>query len=148
MGKEKGDIQIEVVELSGLFLSAFISSTIAPGGSEAVLAYMVSEKLFNVELMVLIATIGNTLGALTTWFLGVLAAKKFPAEELLSDKKQKSLNLVKRWGVWSLLFSWLPVIGDGLCFAGGWIKLPLFVSCIAIFVGKAIRYAFVAYIFL
>ncbi len=138
----------ELIALWGLFLSAFISSTIAPGGSEAVLAYMVSEQQINVEKLVIIATIGNTLGALTTWFLGILAAKKFPAEHLLSDKKQRSLGVVKRWGVWTLFFSWLPVIGDGLCFAGGWLKLPIVFSCIAIFIGKAIRYVFVAYIFI
>ena len=146
MGKRK--MEEEAVGLLGLFVSAFISSTIAPGGSEAVLAYMVSEKQFNVEQLVLIATIGNTLGALTTWFLGSLAAKKFPAEELLSEKKQKTLRVVKRWGRWALLFSWLPIIGDGLCFAGGWLKLPLLLSSVVIFFGKAIRYAFVAYVFI
>lgn len=138
----------ETVGFLGLFLSAFISSTIMPGGSEAVLAYMVSEKQFNVEALVLIATIGNTLGALTTWLLGMLAAKKIPAEELLSKKKKKSLKFVKKWGVWSLLFSWLPVVGDGLCFAGGWLKLPIVISTVAILVGKAIRYIFIAYIFI
>ncbi|MFW5444102.1 MAG: YqaA family protein [Methylococcaceae bacterium] len=141
-------MQEEVLGLWGLFVSAFVSSTIAPGGSEVVLAYMVSEKLYNVEGLVLIATVGNTLGALTTWFLGTLAAKKFPVEGLLSKKKVKSLRLVKRWGIWALLFSWLPVVGDGLCFAGGWLKLPVFISSVAIFVGKAIRYIFVAYIFI
>ena len=138
----------ESIGIWGLFLSAFVSSTIAPGGSEAVLAYMVSEKLFNVERLIIIATIGNTLGALTTWFLGVLAAKKFPADELLSKKKQKSLSIVRKWGVWTLFFSWLPIIGDGLCFAGGWLKLPIIFSCVAIFIGKAIRYVFVAYVFI
>lgn len=138
----------ETIGLLGLFVSAFVSSTIAPGGSEAVLAFMVSENNNNVEQLVLIATIGNTLGALTTWFLGYLAAKKFPAEELLAKKKQKPLKLVKRWGIWTLFFSWLPVIGDGLCFAGGWLKLPLLLSCIAIFIGKAIRYIFIAYVFI
>ncbi len=138
----------ESIGIWGLFLSAFVSSTIAPGGSEAVLAYMVSEKLFNVERLIIIATIGNTLGALTTWFLGVLAAKKFPADELLSKKKQKSLSIVRKWGVWVLFFSWLPIIGDGLCFAGGWLKLPIIFSCVAIFIGKAIRYVFVAYVFI
>lgn len=138
----------DAIGLLGLFFSAFISSTIAPGGSEAVLAYMVSENKINVEQLVLIATIGNTLGALTTWFLGYLAAKKFPAEELLAEKKQKSLQFVKRWGVWTLFFSWLPVIGDGLCFAGGWLKLPLLISSVVIFIGKAIRYIFIAYIFI
>jgi len=138
----------EAIGLLGLFVSAFISSTIAPGGSEAVLAYMVSENNNNVEQLVFIATIGNTLGALTTWFLGYLAAKKFPAEEMLAKKKQKSLKFVKHWGIWTLFFSWLPVIGDGLCFAGGWLKLPLLLSCVAIFIGKAIRYIFVAYVFI
>lgn len=138
----------EDLSLWGLFISAFISSTIAPGGSEAVLAYMVSEGQFTTQNLVIIATIGNTLGALTTWFLGVLASKKFPAEELLAKKKQKPLGLVKRWGVWALFFSWLPVIGDGLCFAGGWLKLPLIPSCIIIFLGKALRYTAIAYIFI
>ncbi len=141
-------MQEQVIGIWGLFISAFISSTIAPGGSEAVLAYMVSEKLFNLEGLVFIATVGNTLGALTTWLLGILAAKKFPAEELLSEKKTKSLKVVKRWGIWVLLFSWMPIVGDGLCFAGGWLKLPILLSCVAIFVGKAIRYIFVAYIFI
>jgi len=141
-------MQEELIALWGLFVSAFISSTVAPGGSEVVLAYMVSEEHFNIEMLVLIATIGNTLGAFTTWFLGMLAAKKFPAEEVLPEKKQKALGWVNRWGVWSLLFSWLPVVGDGLCFAGGWLKLPIVLSAFAIFFGKAIRYSFVAYVFI
>lgn len=141
-------MQEELLAVWGLFISAFISSTIAPGGSEAVLAFLVSENKINVEKLVLVATIGNTLGALTTWLLGVLAAKKISAEDVLSDKKQSSLNFIRRWGIWALLFSWLPVVGDGLCFAGGWLKMPLLLSCIAIFTGKAIRYIFVAYIFI
>jgi membrane protein YqaA with SNARE-associated domain len=127
-------------------VSAFISSTIAPGGSEAVLAYMVHGKNFQVEQLITIATIGNTLGALTTWGLGMLAAKKYPPETVLSANKQRSIELVKKWGYWALLFSWLPVIGDGFCFAGGWLKLPLFVSCCAIFLGKATRYCAIAYL--
>lgn len=141
-------MQDETIGLWGLFISAFISSTIAPGGSEAVLAYMVAQKLVDVDLMVMVATLGNTLGALTTWLLGVLTARKFPAEELLSQKKQNSLTIVKRWGHWALLLSWLPIIGDGLCFAGGWLKLPFILSCVNIAVGKAVRYGFVAYVFI
>lgn len=142
------EMQEQLLAIWGLFISAFISSTIAPGGSEAVLAFLVLENNINIEQLVIVATIGNTLGAFTTWFLGSLAAKKYPAEKGLSVKKQKSLELVKRWGTWALLLSWLPIIGDGLCFAGGWLKLPLVTSSIAIFVGKAIRYIFVAYIFI
>lgn len=128
-----------------LFLSAFISSTIAPGGSEAVLAYMVSERNDQVEFLVIVATIGNTLGAMTTWGLGVLAAKKFPVAGLLSEKKQKALNIVKARGLWVLLFSWLPLIGDALCFAGGWLKCPLLPAILLILAGKFGRYALIAW---
>jgi len=131
----------------GLFLSAFISSTIAPGGSEAVLAYMVSEGHFQVQYLVIVAAIGNTLGAMTTWGLGMLAARKFPVANLLSDKKQKALSMVKKRGIWVLFFSWLPVIGDALCFAGGWLKLPLLSACSVIFLGKFSRYAVIAWMF-
>jgi membrane protein YqaA with SNARE-associated domain len=96
----------------------------------------------------LVATVGNTLGALTTWWLGVWAAKKYPAENLLSDKQRKSLQTVRNWGSWALLFSWLPLVGDGLCFAGGWLKLSLLSSLLAIFLGKALRYIAVAYAFI
>jgi membrane protein YqaA with SNARE-associated domain len=136
-----------MLELWGLFASALISSTIAPGGSEAVLAYMVSEQFHAVALLVTVATIGNTLGALTTWWLGALTAKKFPAEHVLDKNKQKALAWVRYWGQWSLLFSWLPVVGDGLCFAGGWLKLPLWSATILICIGKLVRYLFVAYWF-
>ena len=136
-----------MLELWGLFVSAFISSTIAPGGSEALLAYLVAEKVQSVMLLVIVATIGNTLGALTTWWLGSLTAKKIPAEQLLDNNKQNALRWLKQWGYWSLLFSWLPIVGDGLCFAGGWLKLPLFISTILIAIGKLLRYLFVAYWF-
>ena len=131
----------------GLFFSAFISSTIAPGGSEAVLAYMVSAGSYDVQFLVFVAAIGNTLGAMTTWGLGALAAKKFPVATLLPEKKQNALNLVKKKGIWVLFFSWLPVIGDALCFAGGWLKLPLLPACLIILSGKFGRYALVAWVF-
>lgn len=141
-------MELESLGVLGLFVSAFISSTIAPGGSEAVLAYLVSSRQYMVEQLVMVATIGNTLGALTTWWLGYWAAKKYPAETLLSDKQCNSLRTVRRWGSWALLFSWLPIVGDGLCFAGGWLKLSLLSSILAIFLGKALRYIAVAYAFI
>jgi membrane protein YqaA with SNARE-associated domain len=134
--------------LWGLFASAFISSTIAPGGSEAVLAYMVAEGIIPVEKLIAVATVGNTLGALTTWWLGNITAKKYPADKVLSKKHQKSISSVQRWGRWSLLFSWLPVIGDGLCFAGGWLKLPFWTSSLMILLGKATRYSVVGVMFI
>ena len=136
---------MEQLSLWGLFLSAFISSTIAPGGSEAVLAYMVHAHSFQTTHLIAIATVGNTLGALTTWGLGILAAKKYAPETIFSSEKQRSITFVKKWGIWTLFFSWLPIVGDGFCFAGGWLKLPFALSCAAILLGKAARYGAIAY---
>ncbi|MDD1622084.1 MAG: DedA family protein [Methylococcaceae bacterium] len=140
-------MQIESLGLSGLFISAFISSTIAPGGSEALLAYLASQQTASTLELVSIATLGNTLGALTTWGLGIWASKKYPAEIMLSNQRQKSLQMVRAWGSWALLFSWLPIVGDGLCFAGGWLRLSLVSSLVAISLGKCLRYIAVAYAF-
>jgi membrane protein YqaA with SNARE-associated domain len=135
------------VGLWELFVSAFISSTIAPGGSEAVLAYMVSTGNFRIEKLMFAATLGNTLGAMTTWALGVLATKKFPVASLLSAEKQKALNVVKARGLWTLFFSWLPIVGDALCFAGGWLNLPLLPAFMLILMGKFCRYLIVVWLF-
>ncbi len=136
------------IGLWGLFASAFISSTIAPGGSEAVLAYMVAKNLYSIQALLIVATVGNTLGALTTWGLGIMAAKKFPVASLLSVKKQQALALLEKRGIWMLFFSWLPIIGDMLCFAGGWLKLPFFQGCLVILMGKFSRYAIVVWLFI
>lgn len=141
-------MQETLTEIGGLFVSAFISSTIAPGGSEAVLAYMVSEGHYQVEQLIVVATVGNTLGAMTTWGLGMLAAKKFPVATLLSENKQKALDVVRRRGLWALFFTWLPVVGDALCFAGGWLKLPFIRACLIILLGKFGRYVAIAWMFM
>lgn len=133
--------------LSGLFFSAFISSTIAPGGSEAVLAALVSGGLFNPWLLVGVATIGNTLGAMTTLWLGKIGAARFKPTDVIPAKNQRTLGVLRQYGVWALLFSWLPLVGDGLCFAAGWLSLPFLWCTIVIFIGKIARYAVVAALF-
>lgn len=140
-------MQDTLIGLWGLFASAFISSTIAPGGSEAVLAYMVAKGLYSSQALLIVATVGNTLGALTTWGLGLLAAKRFPLATLLPPKKQQALAIVQQRGVWVLFFSWLPIIGDVLCFAGGWLKLPFITACLIILLGKFARYAMIVWLF-
>ncbi len=135
----------DAFSLWSLFTSAFISSTVAPGGSEAVLAYLVVQAQIPLILLLSVATVGNTLGALTTWWLGIFAAKKYPVATLLSSKKQKALTLVRKKGLWVLLFSWLPIIGDALCFAGGWLKLPFLPGCLFILIGKLVRYTAIAW---
>lgn len=135
------------LEIGGLFISAFVSATIAPGGSEAVLAYLIAEGRRPALQLVGVATLGNTLGAMTTWGLGMLAAKRYPVAALLPEKSQKALDLLTRRGIWALFFSWLPVIGDALCFAGGWLKLPLLSGSLIILLGKLGRYGAIAWMF-
>ena len=139
---------LESLGLPGLFISAFISSTVAPGGSEVVLAYLVNQQVAPVIELITIATIGNTLGALTTCWLGAWTAKKYPSKQLESKQYERALRWISRWGVWTLLLSWLPLAGDALCFAAGWLKLSPIACVIAIMVGKLIRYAAVAYAFI
>lgn len=129
----------------GLFVSAFVSSTVAPGGSEAVLAYMAQQE-YSVLLLLTVATLGNTLGAMTTWYMGVWVARKYPSEQLMKSRQRRSIAWIRRWGAPVLLLSWLPLIGDAFCFAAGWLKLPLLISTVLILVGKAARYAVVIYL--
>lgn len=131
----------------GLFLSAFISATLMPGGSEALLAYLVAQSEIPAVLLLVAATTGNTLGALTTWLLGIFAQRRYPAEKLIAQKHRNAIETVRKWGVAALLFSWLPVVGDGFCFAAGWLRLPFRISLLAIIVGKALRYFAVAILF-
>ena len=133
--------------LLGLFISAFISSTIAPGGSEAALIYLLMEGDLSSLNLLMVATLGNTLGALTTWYLGFLAAQRYSPEKLISGKQEKALSWVREWGVAVLLFSWLPVVGDAFCFAAGWLKQSFMVSMILIAIGKLSRYGFIIYLF-
>jgi len=124
----------------GLFISAFISSTIAPGGSEAVLLYLVSNEPEDSLYLVLVATLGNTLGALTTYYLGYIASLAESSKKLNKKYFDKAHRTINRYGGVSLLFSWLPLIGDVLCLAAGWVKLNFLTSLTFITLGKFARY--------
>jgi membrane protein YqaA with SNARE-associated domain len=131
-----------------LFASAFVSATLAPGGSEAVLAWLVAKTGHDPLWLLAVATVGNTLGALSTWLLGRLAALGYPVERLAKGRSEKAVALVRRHGAWALLLSWLPIVGDGLCLAAGWLQLPFLPSLLAITAGKLLRYAAVVYAFM
>ena len=97
-----------------LFLSAFISSTLFPGGSEAALLYLASEAKHPLILLLIVATLGNTLGAMTSWGIGRLIAIRYSAEKLSKPSQQKAVARLEKYGSPVLLFSWLPIIGDPL----------------------------------
>lgn len=133
--------------LAGLFASAFVSSTILPGGSEAVLAVLQYNAAHPPLVLLLVATAGNTLGGMTSWLLGYLVAKRWSAADVLKTEHQRAVNWLEQHGSPLLLLSWLPVIGDPLCVAAGWLRMNVWLSAMFIMIGKAVRYAFILYVF-
>jgi membrane protein YqaA with SNARE-associated domain len=118
--------------LAGLFVSAFVSATILPGNSEIVLAALLAHAPDLLWPALAVATAGNTAGALTSYALGrVLPQPK---------TTPRALALARRYGVAALLFSWVPLIGDALCVASGWLRQPVGWAALAILLGKFARY--------
>ena len=137
--------QIIVYGLPALFFISLLASSILPLGSEWLLAAIVIQQ-HEIVPAVMIATIGNSLGALTTYGLGFVG-KDFITERLLKikpDRLKKSERLFKRYGIWSLLFSWLPIIGDPLCFVAGLLRTGMLPFLVPVVVGKSLRYWLVA----
>ncbi len=129
-----------------LFFSAFISSTLFPGGSEAVLAYLATQPEHSLIILISLATVGNTLGAMTSWGIGYLISLRYSASQLSKASQQKAVARLQKYGSPILLLSWLPVVGDPLCVAAGWLRLHWLQSLLFIAVGKLVRYLVVIYI--
>ena len=129
----------DALSLASLFASSFLSATLLPGNSEVVLVAMLLSGVSQPWLLVLIATMGNSLGGLTNVILG----RFFPLREK-SRWQEKAVGWLKRYGAATLLLSWMPVIGDLLCLLAGWMRISwgpvLFFLCL----GKALRYVLVA----
>ncbi len=125
----------------GLFASALISSTLAPGGSEALFVALLMQEFHPPLTLLLIATLGNTLGGWSSWLIGRLIASKYPAERLTNAKHNQAVAKIRRWGSPVLLLSWLPLVGDPLCVAAGWLRINVVAALCFIAIGKAMRYA-------
>lgn len=128
-----------------LFLLSFAASTLIPLGSEWLLVALIVKGLPAMPL-VLIATAGNSLGACTTYAIGIgggtLLVKTFLRIE--QQKIDRAMAFYSKYGSWSLLFSWLPVIGDPLCLAAGLLKLNFSRFAGLMLLGKTTRYTAVA----
>ena len=131
--------------LWSLFASAFLASTLLPGGSEAVLVYLATDSTYAPWTLLLVAAIGNTLGGMTSWGIGWLIAVKYPARGLVKPAQQQAVLRLQRWGSPVLLMSWLPFIGDPLCVAAGWLRIHWLASLVFIGVGKTARSAALLY---
>ena len=127
--------------LWALFASAFVSSTLLPGGSEAVLLVLALDPSYGSFDLLLVASLGNTLGGMTTWALGRLLAYRMPHTKLRRKTHRLAAFRIRRWGPPILLLSWVPVIGDPLCLAAGWLRVSPLVALAFIGLGKVLRYA-------
>lgn len=118
-----------------LFVASFLAATLLPGGSEvALFAYLRLHPTL-VWPAILIATVGNTLGGLTSYAIGRALPERATA---------RGIDWARRYGAPVLLLAWFPIIGDALCVAAGWLRLPLGRSAIFMAAGKLARYWVVA----
>lgn len=129
-----------------LFISALISSTLLPGGVEALLAYQVGEQPQAAPTLILVATLGNTLGSYITFAMGSLIAWRYPLKALDKPNHLRAKRWLTSRGPWVLLLAWLPVIGDPLCLLAGWLRLNLIYSFAAILIGKLLRFLLIAFV--
>ncbi len=135
----------DVPTLWALFLSAFLASTLLPGGSEVVLAALAYQGQDDPWELLLVATAGNTLGGMSTWAVGRLVDWWYPSTTVSQPKYQRAMEWVRRWGSPVLILSWVPFVGDPLCLAGGWLRIHWLPALFWIGIGKAARYAVIVY---
>ena len=129
----------------GLFFAALLAATIVPGSSEALLAGLAAGGQRDPVLLLAAATAGNVLGSVVNWFCGRwLAALRgrrwFPVSERRFDQ---ATGWFRRYGLWSLLFAWLPIVGDPLTVAAGALGVRLLPFVVLVTAGKLARYAVV-----
>jgi membrane protein YqaA with SNARE-associated domain len=128
-------------ELGLMFTGALLAATLLPGGSELLLLGFLKEGSQTWWALLIVASAGNTLGALTSYYLGSLGRLAKTPEQLAKRRYSHSIRLLTRYGSWVLLFSWVPLIGDLLCLLAGWLKLPVLSSGLMMLIGKTLRYA-------
>ncbi len=125
--------------LSTVFVVAIVSATLLPLGSEFAVIGLVK---LNPDLFwpaVVVATVGNTLGGMITWWMGYGAELAY--ERVAHKRVQvRALQYLKRFGPKACLLSWLPGVGDPLCAVAGWLKMPLWPCTMYMAIGKFGRY--------
>jgi membrane protein YqaA with SNARE-associated domain len=130
-----------------LFFTALIAATLFPLSSEALLAALIYQQ-YSPALLWLVATCGNTLGSCINWYVGKECLrwhdkKWFPVKPAQLARAQQHFQ---RYGLLSLLFAWVPVIGDPLTFIAGVMRVSFWRFLLLVALGKSMRYALVIYI--
>jgi membrane protein YqaA with SNARE-associated domain len=126
----------------GLFASAVLAATVLPGASEILMLGLLVQGL-DIWLLWLVATIGNVTGSTLNWWLGRFALRYsdrrwFPVSTSALEKAQV---WYRKWGQPSLLFSWLPGVGDAFTVAAGVMRVPIVPFLLMVAIAKGGRYA-------
>jgi membrane protein YqaA with SNARE-associated domain len=124
--------------LLGLFVACLLAATVLPGGSEAALLAFLHQFPEHPAAALLLATLGNTLGGLSTYAGGRWLPGKERAERL------PQITSVRRYGAPALILAWLPIVGDAFCLAAGWLRLNWLACTAWMATGKLARYWVVA----
>jgi len=129
--------------LWSLFFISFCASTLLPLGSEWLLVALLLQGS-NPVATVVVATTGNSLGAATNYLIGLYGGEWLKEKVLRIDtqRQQQAEKWFNRYGSWSLLLSWLPIIGDPLCLVAGILRTPLIRFSLLVTTGKGLRYSF------
>ena len=131
-----------------LFAISFLAATILPFSSELTLAGLIATSDYDNLLLLTVASFGNVLGSVVNWALGSysrnLTTKKwFPFKETQIERSSKWF---RKFGKWSLLFAWVPVVGDPLTLVAGILRVKFIDFIILVAIGKVSRYIFVFYL--
>jgi len=131
-----------------LFIISFLAATILPLSSELVLSTMLLTDSFDKYLLLVVASFGNILGSSVNWYLGkkilIFKDKKwFPANERQIAKGE---IYFKKYGIWSLLLAWVPIIGDPLTVVAGILRVKFFTFLLLVSISKISRYIFLLFI--
>ncbi len=131
-----------VLQLVGLFILSFLAATLLPGGSEAALIGMAALSTHSILTLLIVASIGNTLGSVLNYWLGHFALQYqdrewFPVSNAGLTKAQ---GWFVHWGQWSLLLAWVPIIGDPLTVAAGLMRMSFGRFLILVAISKITRY--------
>lgn len=129
-----------------LFVLSFLASTVLPFGSEWFLVTLLRND-YSPFFTVTVATVGNTLGAFTTYALGYWGGRVLLSRVLRASPTtlERAHRFYTRYGVWVLLLSWAPIIGDVLCGLGGLFRTAWWLFLILVLLGKLSRYLFIAW---
>lgn len=135
-------IFVDLPIYAGLALSAFLAATLLPLSSEAVLAGLLASGRGHPLGLLIVAIIANTAGSAVNWLIGrgidhFRDRRWFPVSPERYEAATRHFN---RWGVWSLLFAWLPFVGDPLTVVAGALEVPFWRFITLVAIGKAARY--------